>query len=70
MKVQIKNTITLSEDQVKGARAYRDELGDDCSTREFIKDIVFNYGITAALDLFDRYYAYAHGDAETWEIYD
>ena len=70
MKVQIKNTITLSEDQVKGARAYRDELGDDYSTREYIKDIVFNYGITAALDLFDRYYAYAHGDAETWEIYE
>lgn len=55
MKVKLNQTVTLTDEQLKGAKAYKDALEDDMPLRDFIKDIIFHYGYTPATMKFEEY---------------
>lgn len=58
MKVKLNQTVTLTDEQLKGAKAYKEHLCDDMPLRDFIKDIIFHYGYTPATMKFDEYADY------------
>lgn len=57
MKVRIQQTLTLTDNQVEGAKRYQKYLStnDDMNTREFIQWLVFVDGMQMALDRFDEF---------------
>ena len=55
MKVKLKQTVTLTDEQIKGAKRYKNFLADDLPLRDFIKDIIFHYGYTPATMKFEEY---------------
>ena len=58
MKVKLNQTVTLTDEQLKGAKRYKDCLADDMPLRDFIKDIIFCYGYTPATMKFEEYADY------------
>lgn len=58
MKVKLNQTVTLTDEQLKGAKRYKDCLADDMPLRDFIKDIIFHYGYTPATMKFEEYADY------------